>query len=127
MRDPQPGDYWHEMFSPYFMVVQRVGDKITVLSCLGGAASPSRKHEPNAKINNYDGTWEFDYSKSMIVDLDWIDEAVTYRTIGGFSADVVNSEKTQKVVREYIEYRTKELLAELESLGPEATKYLLSR
>jgi hypothetical protein len=127
LRDPQPGDYWHEMFCPYFMVVQCVDRKITVLSCLGGAASSNRKHEPNARINNYDGTWEFDYSKSMIVDLDWIEEAVTYRTIKGFCADVVNNEKTQKVVNEYIEYKTKELLKELENLGPLATKYLLGR
>ena len=34
--NPQPGDYWHEMFCPYFIVVKVKGDDITVLSCLGG-------------------------------------------------------------------------------------------
>ena len=28
--DPQPGDYWHEMFSPYFVVIEREGDKVLI-------------------------------------------------------------------------------------------------
>lgn len=100
--DPQPGDYWHEMFCPYFVVVQVKGEEITVLSCLGGPSSFSRKEEPNAMINNHDGTWSFDYSKHMVVDRSWIKKAVTYDTIDGFCADVVrDSAKFRSVVDEW--------------------------
>ena len=127
--NPQPGDYWHEMFCPYFIVVNVKGDKYTVLSCLGGPDSYSRKDEPNARIDNKDGTWSFDYSKSMVVDREWLERTVKYRSISGFVADVVNSEKTQSIVREWRSYVQKEMKArilQLESEWEEFTgwKYL---
>lgn len=123
--NPQPGDYWHERFSPYFMVVQVNGDDITVLSCMGGPKSYSRKHELNAKIENDDGTWSFDYSKSMIVNREWMAKAVKYGIIEGFVADVSRSDKHKPVVKEYLEYRAKILLKELKDLGPEVSRQLL--
>jgi hypothetical protein len=101
--DPRPGDYWHETFCPYFLVVDRRGDLITVLSCLGGPKSYNRKDEPNARIDNDDdGTWSFDYSKSMVVDRAWMARTVAYGSIIGFVADVVrDSEKTRATVDEW--------------------------
>jgi len=127
LADPQPGDYWQEMFCPYFVVVQVNGSEITVLSCLGGPNSYDRKHEPNARIDNKDNTWSFDYSKSMAVDRAWIRNTVTYGTIDGFVADVVRSDKTRAIADEWVKYRATRLLAEFKALGPAATDYLLQK
>ena len=127
--DPQPGDYWHEMFCPYFIVVQVKKDAITVLSCLGGPNSYNRKDEPSAKVKNKDGTWSFDYSKSMVVDRAWIERAVKYETIDGFVADVVQSEKSKAIVdewRHFTQKKMREQIAKLEDQWEEFTgwKYI---
>lgn len=105
--DPRPGDYWNEMFCPYFIVVDRRGDDFTVLSCL----TPDL-----ARIDHGDGTWSFDYSKSKVVDREWIQSKVRYQSIDGFVADVVNSEKTQAIVSEWRDYYQKSLLKEIDQL-----------
>lgn len=125
LANPRPGDYWQEMFCPYFIVVQVKGPEITVLSCLGGPDSFTRKHEPCAKIDVDGAHWAFDYGKEMTVDRRWIERAVKYESIDGFVADVSNTEKTQRIVEEYVAYRAKLLLEQLKDLGPAATKYLL--
>jgi len=122
LTNPQPGDYWHEMFCPYFIVVNVEGDKFRVLSCLGGPNSRDRKDEINAKVDGRDG-WSFDYSKSMLVDREWIRKTVTYSTIEGFVADVVQSEKTQEVVHEWREHRRKEMLNQIEQLEEDYEKF----
>jgi hypothetical protein len=101
LANPQPGDYWNEMFCPYFVVVDVKGDEIIVLSCLGGPDSYNRKDEPNARKEVDSGHWTFDYSKSMVVDRAWMEKAVKYDSIDGFVADVVRSEKTLKIVEEW--------------------------
>ena len=123
LTDPQPGDYWQEMFCPYFVVVKVKGDAITVLSCL------KHKDEPYAKVENRDGTWSFDYSQSMVVDRAWIERKVKYQSIDGFVADVWQSEKTQRIVAEWRDYVQKEMrkkIAQMESEWEEFTgwKYL---
>jgi len=128
LKGPRPGDYWHEMFCPYFLVVQVNGSQYTVLSCLGGPHSYNRKHEKNARVDVDNHSWEFDYSQFMVVDRHWIEKAVTYGTIPGFVADVVRgSEKLDTIVQGWIQYRAKTLLEEFNALGPEASKYLLER
>lgn len=117
--NPQPGDYWNEMFCPYFVVVDVKGDEITVLSCLGGSTSFNRKHEPNARISIDTGHWGFDYSKSMVVDRAWIEKAVKYDSIDGFVADVVRSEKTKKIVEEWRDFTQKQIRAKINSLEAE--------
>ena len=114
LADPKPGDYWHEMFCPYFIVVDRCGDDITVLSCLGGPDSHSRKDELNARVDNDDDTWSFDYSKSMVVDRAWIERTVKYDSIDGFVADVSNTEKSRGIVDEWRDWRQKDMLREIE-------------
>ena len=127
LRNPQPGDYWQEMFCPYFIVVAVNGAKLTVLSTLGGPKSFNRKEELDAKINNQDGTWSFDYSKSMIVDHAWIRNAVKYGSIDGFVADVSRSDRMKSIVSEWVKHRAQQLLQELDALGPEVTQYILEK
>jgi hypothetical protein len=119
--DPQVGDYWNERFCPYFIIVKRspIGKpmKYTVLSCYG---------KDSAKVDNKDGTWSFDYSKSIEVDWTWISEQVRYKNIDGFVADVVrNSEKTRAVVKEWQQFHAQRLLKELKELGPEVSQMIL--
>ena len=113
--NPQVGDYWNEMFCPYFVVVEVLkNDRFRVLSCMGGPNSYNRKDEPNARKDNNDDTWSFDYSKDMIVDREWISKAVKYGSIDGFVADVWNTEKTQKIATEWRNYHANKLRKEYE-------------
>ena len=120
---PQIGDYWHEMFCPYFVIVNKEGDKFRVLSCLGGPKSFTRKDELNAQIEVDNGHWGFDYSKSMLVDHEWIRKTVTYESIDGFVADVVQSEKTARIAQEWREHKRLTMLKEIERLEEEYEKF----
>jgi len=113
---PQIGDYWHEMFCPYFVIVNKEGDQFRVLSCLGGPKSFTRKHELNARIEVDSGHWGFDYSKSMLVDHNWIRRTVTYGSVNGFVADVVNTEKTARIAQEWRKHTAQEIRREIENL-----------
>ena len=126
-RNPQPGDFWLErMFCPYFIIVSadQKTDNYTVLSCMGGPDSYGRKEELYAKVDNKDGTWEFDYSKAMVVNFAWIKSAVRYTRIDGFVADVTRNERNNTIVREWTEFQTDKLLKELKALGPIATMHM---
>lgn len=125
--NPQPGDYWQEMFCPYFIVVDadKEEDSYTVLSCMGGPDSYNRKDEPCAKIEHKDG-WSFDYSKSMKVNHAWIEKAVKYGSINGFVADVIRSDKTRSIAEGWQQHRVQELVAELRTLGPATMEYFLN-
>ena len=118
--NPRPGDYWQEMFHPYFLVVQvKSHDHITVLNCLS-------KYGPDAVKTVDAGHWTFDVSQSMVVDQAWIRDRVCYGTIDGFVADVVQGgEKFQAIVDEWIKYQGKKLVQELQALGPEVSRQLL--
>lgn len=113
--NPRIGDYWNEMFCPYFLVVDVKGDDITVLSCLGGSDSINRKHELNARIDMKDG-WTFDVSKSMIVNREWMGRAVKYGSIEGFVADVWNSEKTVSMAMEWRDWKQKDIRKQIKDL-----------
>ena len=118
LNDPQPGDYWQEMFCPYFVVVNVEGNQYRVLSCLGGPNSFTRKDEINARIELDDG-WTFDLSKSMLVSHEWIKKAVCYDNIGGFVADVVRSEKTLQIAQEWRDWRQKQMRQQIDQLTQE--------
>ena len=127
--NPRPGDYWHERFSPYFVIVNREGDQYRVLSCMGGPHHYLRKNELNARIEIDKDHWAFDYGKEMIVDRAWIERAVRYERIDGFVADVSNTEKTQRIVQEWRNFKQRDLrrqIQELEAQWEEFTgwKYL---
>jgi len=115
LENPKIGDFWHEMFSPYFLVVDVKNDDITVLSCLGGPDSYTRKDEPNAKVDN-GKYYTFDVTKSMVVNRKWMSEAVKYKSIEGFCADVYNNEKTVKIAMEWRDWKQKEIRKQIENL-----------
>ena len=116
--NPQPGDYWQEMFCPYLVVVAVKGSAITVLSCMGGPQSYSRKHELNAKIEYpLDNSWGFDYTKHMVVDYNWMKKAVTYGITDGFVADVVRSESSKRIAEEWKAAQIELLTQQLKDLG----------
>lgn len=123
LNSPRPGDYWHEMFCPYFIVVNVEDDKFRVLSCLGGPTSFTRKNETCARIDNGDGTWSFDPSKSMLVDQEWIHKTVCYDQIDGFVADVVHSEKTMAIVQEWRNWHQKNLRQQIKMLEEEWERF----
>jgi hypothetical protein len=114
--NPKIGDYWNEMFCPYFLVVDVKGKDITVLSCLGGPNSYNRKDEPNAKVEVDSGHWTFDPSKYMVVDREWMTKAVKYGSIDGFVADVWNTEKTVKMAIEWRDWKQKEIRKQIQDL-----------
>lgn len=114
--NPRPGDYWHERFSPYFVVVNLEGDQFRVLSCMGGPHHYLRKDELNARIEIDGNHWAFDYSKSMLVDREWIRRAVTYGSIDGFVADVVRTEKTQLIVTEWRDWYQRDMRKKIEQM-----------
>jgi len=113
LENPKIGDYWHEMFCPYFIIVDIKDKKFTILNCSDGGMN---RKETNAKVDNRDGTWSFDYSKSMVVDHEWIRETVTYSSIKGFVADVSRTEKSMRVVEEWRDYVQKSMLEEIDKL-----------
>ena len=117
---PSPGDFWNErLFCPYFFVVDVKGDKITVLSCIGGPNSFTRKDEINARVDNKDGTWSFDYDKTMIVDRAWIEKLVRCEHINGFVADVRNDEKCKTILNEWRDHTSKKMKEKIDSLQKE--------
>lgn len=121
--NPRIGDYWQEMFCPYFLVVDVKDKDITVLSCLGGPNSYNRKDEPCARIEVDSSSWTWDLSKSMVVDRDWMAKAVKYGSIEGFVADVWNSEKTVKMAMEWRDWKQKEIRKQIENLEKQFNEF----
>ena len=124
LENPQVGDYWQEMFCPYFVIVETLkGNKYRVLSCLGGPNSYTRKDEPNAQVDNNDGTWSFNYDADMVVDHAWIKHTVKYESIEGFVADVNNTPKTQRIVQEWRNHKAEVLRKEWEEKKAEWERF----
>lgn len=118
--NPEVGDYWTEMFCPYFLIVDILhDDAFVILNCLGGPDSHTRKHEINARVDAGEGYWRFDYSKTMAVDRAWIKAAVKYSIIDGFVADVSNTEKTRCIVDEWRSHKAKELHQQIKKMQEE--------
>ena len=87
-----------------------------MLSCMGGPHHYLRKDELNARIEIDKNHWAFDYSKSMLVDREWIRRAVTYGSIDGFVADVVRTEKTQLIVTEWRDWYQRDMRKKIEQM-----------
>jgi hypothetical protein len=71
--NPQPGDYWHEMFCPYLVVLQRVVDSVIVYQ--------KRKDVPANK-------WTWDTDAPSMISLADLRKKVTFGSIPGFVASV---------------------------------------
>lgn len=66
VKNPQIGDFWHEMFSPYFLVVGVVETGVIVLD---ETISISKSH------------YKFDETKPKFISLESLKERVTYPTM----------------------------------------------
>jgi len=92
--NPQPGDYWHEMFCPCFLVVRVKGNDITILDFM------SKDPAVNARIVDTNG-WDVDYTRARVVDRAWIKNMVSYNSIPGFVADVVRSKRWSEIAEQW--------------------------
>jgi hypothetical protein len=63
--------------------------------------------------------WRFDYSKSMVVDRAWIEKAVKYGNIEGFVADVVRTEKTERIVQEWRNWVQQDMRQKIQAMEAE--------
>lgn len=100
LRNPKIGDYWHEMYCPYFLIVDINYNEYTILSCL------NRNNEPCAKIDNKNDTWSFDFTKSMKVNHEWIKKTVKYSSIDGFVARVVRNNTFLKIAQDWARHES---------------------
>lgn len=66
VKNPQIGDFWHEMFIPYFLVVEIVTSGVIVLD---ETISISESH------------YKFDETKPKFISLESLKERVTYPTM----------------------------------------------
>lgn len=97
IENPQIGDYWHERFCPYFVIVDIIGDKYIIL-CAWDYKDEAR----NARVDLSSG-WYWDYSKHSVVTKEWLYARVIYDDIPDFVADVVRSDKWKLVAKEWKE------------------------
>lgn len=72
--NPEPGDYWNEMFCPYFVVLECLPENKFVIC---HTRQPIDSH-----------TWTWDLSKTQIVSKEYFN-VVKYRSIPGFVANVI--------------------------------------
>lgn len=94
IENPQPGDYWNEMFCPYHVVLA-VTDS-SVIIC-------------DKKVDMDDG-WTFDLSETKTISHLEHRDLVTYSTMRDkFVADVVPNSKLMPMVQEWRDAKRKEL------------------
>lgn len=84
--DPQPGDYWHEMFSPFCLVVGRQGETVQIY------------HE---RINVDKGYWSWNPETLKSISLSEFKKNLSYNTIDGFHSDVIRNSKSMRAFVEY--------------------------
>lgn len=70
---PQPGDYWHEMFCPYFVILEVVDDHVVICE----------------KTKQHSDSWSFDLSECKVISRVELEKQVKYSTMDKFVADVV--------------------------------------
>ena len=75
-KNPLPGDYWNEMFCPYFVILAKTKND-TLIVC--------DKTKPVGTTH-----WTWDLEKVIEVSMDYMNR-VKYDTIDGFCADVSSS------------------------------------
>lgn len=118
---PKVGDFWLErVWCPYFLVVAVKGEDITILNCIASG------DEPNARVQNKDGTWQFDYDKSMVVSKEWMRSKVSYNSIPGFCADVRRLEDNEicsTLVDEWREHQAQKMRAKIEAMEAEFEEF----
>lgn len=84
LENPRVGDYWHEMFSPYFIVLQDNADDTFVIC--------------DSFIHELD-YWRFSLFESRTVTHDYLRKTVKYSSLDGFVADCTSSQKLMQTVK----------------------------
>jgi hypothetical protein len=84
---PQPGDYWHEMFCPYLVVLKVLPEGLVICD---------QKESVDA------GHWTWSLGKARLISRSELAEAVRYRNYDGFVADVCPRQHMQTVL-EWVE------------------------
>ena len=98
--DPKVGDYWHEMFCPYFIVLEVIGDG-TFWIC-DERKTVDRDH------------WTWDLEQARIVEKRYFDR-VKYSPNSGFCADVIEYGVTNPFASKWLEIK-KEKFSNIESI-----------
>jgi hypothetical protein len=86
-KDPRPGDYWNEMFSPVCLVVRRTDDKVYTYE----------KPYPVDK-----GHWTWDQTYIGEYTLEEFEQKLSYKSIPGYWCDV-DRNKMKQFVEHYEE------------------------
>lgn len=81
--NPVAGDYWHEMFSPYFLVMKNLGNGELVIC---------------DSIIDYTEGWAFNIYEARTIKHEDLAAWVTYQRIDGFVADVMISKKRHSLL-----------------------------
>jgi hypothetical protein len=98
---PMPGDYWHEMFCPYHVVLAADDEYVTIC---------------DKKIDLKDG-WTFDLSETKQITHLEHRNIVTYTSMRDkFVADVVPNSKLMPAVQEWRDNKREELLKQIKGL-----------
>jgi len=100
IENPQPGDFWHEMFSPYHVVLAVADNHVIICE----------KTKPT-DANHY----TFDLSETKTLSHLEHRNLVTYSSMRDkFVADVVPNSKLMPMVQEWRDAKFKELKSQLE-------------
>lgn len=83
-KDPQPGDYWSEMFCPVCLVVGRKENKVFIYE----------NYKPIDK-----GYWSWDTEKVSEYDIKDFQSKISHETIDGYWCDVDRNK-----MKQFVEY-----------------------
>ena len=83
---PQVGDYWHEMYCPYFMVLEVLENHVIIC-------------EKTKQVDN--NHWTFDLDECKLISKEKLEKRVKYSTMDKFVADVVPRNRLYPLVDEW--------------------------
>jgi hypothetical protein len=72
--DPQPGDYWHEMFMPVLLVLGRIAGRVLVC-------------DKTKSVTSHTWTWDFEGEGVKLLTLEQFRQRLTYSGIPGYPSD----------------------------------------
>lgn len=100
IEDPQPGDFWHEMFSPYHVVLAVADNHVIICE----KTKPTDAHH-----------YTFDLSETKTISHQEHRDLVTYKSMRDkFVADVVPNSKLMPMVKEWRDAKFKEIQSQLQ-------------
>ena len=100
IENPQPGDFWHEMFAPYHVVLAVTDSHVIIC---------------DKKVSVDSHHYTFDMSETKTISHLEHRDLVTYKTMRDkFVADVVPNSKLMSMVQEWRDEKLKQLQTEME-------------